>query len=298
MAKIRIVNQNNVNIEEEIVGKFSTTNTSVGFDTNYWNPALYVARDHYLNLLPLQETVTDGYNTNDGREGEAGLILGTEGLTYYLTGHQMGLSLENVHNGTVNISGTYFSRTIDLRNCSNLQLNVTSKCCCNGVALWDCNDIEITGDMSYSSEAHIKSDRSTNLNIHDNNLSFGCLSESTGGIYLMGATNSVIEHNRISSNVFGVYWPWDGGSIYMERGSQNNIIRRNTISDCHLALQDNSGCHNIWEQNTLVNCEYSIDVTDAANIGNGIPEYYGNLLVHTPDKSPRNGANGRQIVIQ
>jgi len=216
----------------------------------------------------------------------------------WFEGASDGVRLFNVDGGTVNLTVNNFANGIFLSQCKNLKITVSSIYCGTVIRMSRCENIEILdGDMSYSANCHVYAELSSNQHIHDNFMAHGCCNVSTGGIYMSSTTDSLIEKNVITKNHYGNYYPWDGGGIYLEHEAHNNIIRHNTVSESYLALQDNSGGHNIWTQNDLVNCEHSIDITNAANVENGIPEYFGNLLVHTPDKSPRKGANGRQVVI-
>jgi len=209
-----------------------------------------------------------------------------------------GVRLVNVDGGTVNLTVSGFANGLFLYRCKDLKITISSIHCGSVIRMSECENIEsLDSNMVYSANCHVYSELSRSLNIHDNFMAHGCCNVSTGGIYITSTLDSLVENNSVTKNHYGNYWTRDGGGIYMEHGSHNNTIRHNTVSDSYLALQDNSGGHNIWEQNTLVNCDHSIDITNAAKVENGIPEYFGNLLVHTPEKSPRKGANGRQVVI-
>lgn len=208
------------------------------------------------------------------------------------------LLLYKVNNAVVNVSASNHGAAVRLEQCSNVVVTVESYKCATAVTVAQSQDIEIlNGKWIYSAKAHIHGPRNTGLHIHDNFGVYGCCNESTGGIYLGQTRDSLVERNHIANNQYGNYWNWDGGAIYLERESENNTVRENLITGSYLALQDNSGSSNLWELNTLVDCNNAMDITDGRDIVKGVPEYRTNLLIRTPDIGPRTKATHRQTVI-
>lgn len=294
--RIKIENENNISVNESVTGELHETNTSVGFGTNFWNPAMYVSSGDMNHPIPRQgryDTLIDGWDTIDGdNDTESQLILGVDTKTpvFYAEAREYGVQIKNCHGGTVNVTGMYLSKALTMIDCSNITVTVDSRYCGKGITLTDCSNIEIVdSNIQYSASAHIHVVRGNNIHIHDNVMSYGCLSESNAGIYLGKSSEfCTVEDNHVSFNGYGNYWTLDGGAIYTENNSSNNIVRHNTVTDCYLGLQDNSGqSSNLFEKNIVVNCEYAFDSTDSAGVGNGNAEYRGNLLINTIDGGPR-----------
>lgn len=111
-----------------------------------------------------------------------------------------------------------------------------------------------------------------------------------GGLYCSGTntlsqTGLVIEDNTISrvrhNSIAGTY---DGSAVYLEIRTNNAIIRRNTIKDCGLAIQDNSGGSNLIHSNFMDNCDRVFLQTGPgdyfATIGMQTTKFYNNTAIN------------------
>lgn len=113
-----------------------------------------------------------------------------------------------------------------------------------------------------------------------------------GAIYCSGpATNmsGIIEDNYFwdcryeSALTNGPKWAHgdmasDGCAIYLETTTQNVLVRRNIVDECHLACQDNAGSNHIWHANLIINCDRFIKITDQ---GNRAQFYSGSVVTVT-----------------
>lgn len=73
----------------------------------------------------------------------------------------------------------------------------------------------------------------------------------------------------------------DGCAIYLETGSHDVTVRRNKISNCPLAMQDNTGhTTNVWHSNWIDNCDKGITITDQGNVAtvSSVTKVYNNTF--------------------
>lgn len=301
-----ISDQSGLTIEESFIGDFRETdqsNTIISLEDE-WNPVMYVASGNIYNIVPRQgkfDAVTDGWDTvsGSGTEIPSFIIGDIPAPIYYLTGQQVGLVLDNVHNSTVNIEGYQLGRALNVKNCSNLEIKFKTRLCGRGLKLHNCTDIRVHDcDSSYLSWSPITSGECDSLLIENNQLTKGGMGTSSGGIFCQKTTNSLIRNNEISFIEYGHYYVLDGAGIYLEHYSSDNTVTDNTVMGGHMALQDNSGSYNVWEKNKLVDCDYAMDITDALQVKAGAPDYSGNILVDTVDAGPRTQPSNRQVQIQ
>lgn len=109
------------------------------------------------------------------------------------------------------------------------------------------------------------------LEIHDNLLYDGVKTYSQGAIYLQARSpgfRTQVFKNRIHSIEYGTRDKTsDGSAIYAETGADNMDVYQNTVWNCHVALQDNSGRSIRWESNLIYDCRSAMSVTDEQNNG-------------------------------
>jgi hypothetical protein len=124
--------------------------------------------------------------------------------------------------------------------------------------------------------------------IRSNWHSGGNLARSDGGaVYIQGDSAAAMTGVVVSDNYYEFMAAntkgseSDGCAIYCEVRSANVKIERNTIKDCHWALQDNSGRSNTWVSNLAINCDKLIKISDANNLNAGgeTTKVYGNTAI-------------------
>lgn len=105
------------------------------------------------------------------------------------------------------------------------------------------------------------------LEIINNTIADGLHCYSQGAIYLQCRSPNftpIVQGNKISKVRWGTPDKMqDGCAIYCETGSDNVIINANTIEDCYMAFQDNSGRTTSWTNNLVKNCWAIMAQTDA-----------------------------------
>jgi len=107
------------------------------------------------------------------------------------------------------------------------------------------------------------------LDISKNRITNGLNCYSQGAIYLQARSPGFrpqIHDNYISDVNYGTpNKTFDGCAIYTETGSDNADIYSNTIENCYVAFQDNSGRSTNWYSNIIKNCWSAIRVSDQNN---------------------------------
>ncbi len=91
-----------------------------------------------------------------------------------------------------------------------------------------------------------------------------------GGVYIVGGYpgyGGYIEDNIfIDAKYETGGCTTDGCGIYLETGTIGMTVRRNTIANSPLALQDNTGNgSNLWHSNLIINCDKVINISDQDN---------------------------------
>lgn len=107
--------------------------------------------------------------------------------------------------------------------------------------------------------------------IYRNRIDSGVRQWAQGGIYLQcrntaRASNCFVHDNELSRCSWGTKDKvYDGCAIYLETGSDGIHVYRNTVHDCFVALQDNSGRRNYVYGNLIYDCRRGIRVTDQSD---------------------------------
>jgi len=114
-----------------------------------------------------------------------------------------------------------------------------------------------------------------NCYIEDNKIHNGMYCYSQGAIYITGY-NVHVRDNQLSDVYYGTLdKTTDGAAIYTETGSTNVLVYRNTVTNCHLAFQDNSGRKTTWFSNVVLNCKSIMRVSDQ-NSNNAMEHTFNN----------------------
>jgi len=98
--------------------------------------------------------------------------------------------------------------------------------------------------------------------VRNNKISDGMHNYSQGAIYITGY-NIHVYGNKLSSVYYSTQdKTTDGAAIYTETAASDVYVYRNTVTDCHLAFQDNSGRKTRWFSNVVLNCKSVMRVSD------------------------------------
>jgi len=121
------------------------------------------------------------------------------------------------------------------------------------------------------------------LEIHDNLIYDGVKTYSQGGIYLQARSPGFkpqVFHNRLHTIHYGTRDKTsDGSAIYAETGSDNLDVYANTVWNCTVALQDNSGRTSRWHSNLVYGCHAAMSVTDEQNNGTMNHTFHNNTCI-------------------
>ena len=195
---------------------------------------------------------------------------------------------------------------IEITDCKDLHVKFNSIHHAGiGIRVSRSNNVTITGDVHHSgigvrikdsTNVSVRGCRVTSangagiftsgdcrgLNISGNSLAHCGLSESSASIYCGHTTGpGKIRENHIHDQKYGNWWDWDGSGIYTDSGTSGMLVEHNKITESYLALQDNSGSPgNVFTANTIVLCDYGMDITDSKKIGKATTRYYGNVLIN------------------
>lgn len=160
----------------------------------------------------------------------------------------------------------------------------------NGIVNLEIKDNEIVDAAGYGMQVGYVY---TGITISGNTINGASLAKTDGGgVYAAGpalfdSTGLVIEDNYFTRcNYNSLAGSIDGSAIYLEIRTSGAIVRRNTIYLCPQALQDNSGCSNLWYSNLIINCDKVLTVTDASNYASTSPtgmniKFYNNTAINT-----------------
>lgn len=137
--------------------------------------------------------------------------------------------------------------------------------------IYDCH---ITNFGSYGIAVNANgTDGVIKADIHNNYISNGVHNNAQAGIYIQarhssGKPTCFVHHNFVENARYQTRDKlFDGCGIYTETGSDNAKIYNNTIRNCYLAFQDNSGRSAYFSGNLVYNCHAFIRITDASTVG-------------------------------
>lgn len=122
----------------------------------------------------------------------------------------------------------------------------------------------------------------TTIKIYDNTITTGMNNYSQGAIYIQAncIRKGQIFGNKIRDVNYGTVGKTaDGSAIYAEIRANNLDIFSNYISDCHVAMQDNSGAFIRWYGNVIVNCKTAMKCTDESANNQMQHEFYNNTCI-------------------
>jgi hypothetical protein len=129
-----------------------------------------------------------------------------------------------------------------------------------------------------------------NCYIEDNKIHKGIYCYSQGAIYVTGY-NIHVRDNQLSDVYYGTLdKTTDGAAIYTETGSTNVLVYRNTVTNCHLAFQDNSGRKTTWFSNVVLNCKSIMRVSDQNSNNNMDHLFVNNTCISGGNFSANAGA--------
>lgn len=120
------------------------------------------------------------------------------------------------------------------------------------------------------------------VEIYNNSIHDGMHNYSQGALYIQSNCQipGLIYNNVLSKARFGTLdKEADGCAIYCETSSNNMRVFNNTVYDCHVALQDNSGKTNYWYGNLVYNCQTAMKISDDNGNGQMNCSVYNNTFI-------------------
>lgn len=127
--------------------------------------------------------------------------------------------------------------------------------------------------------------------IRRNRLSRANLGFPQGAIYLQSRGGSHVYGNEISDCAYGNQFQGsDGCGIYAEVQSDNSVVYGNTIRNCHMAMQDNSGRRAVFSGNLIVDCYVAMKLSDFSAIGSVNHGFFNNTIIRAGTPNPTLGA--------
>lgn len=124
------------------------------------------------------------------------------------------------------------------------------------------------GIHAYTTSGAGNVDNINNFLIYNNIIIGANQSFSSGGgiyiqVYATRLGSVVISKNNVSSVFTAQGSGYDGSGLYCEYGSKNILWMNNIVSNCPMALQDNSGDVAIWVGNVISGCTVGLNFGDA-----------------------------------
>lgn len=224
--------------------------------------------------------LTSGVKPNDYFGLPIEIDTGPLFFSYYLLPNVVmdGLSVENSGRllFTGNGDGTNLNASgFEMKNCE--AINST------GLFASNTNNIGLTGLFEFDLHDNLVVNAySSSIKTYGQNIAGfirankieGCgIGDTTGGgIYMQASAVAgrefYVEDNHISDAKNGIGTSsFDGAGIYLELGSSNTMVRRNTVINSYKAYQVNSGNKTSLIANVAFNCETFATLTDADGLG-------------------------------